>query len=740
MFLKSYLEKILRKEKGAIIVMTAIALPLLLGIAGLGYDVGNLYLEKGKLQHIADASALAGAAVYRDYATGASSGGIAADSTNDVTNDYTLTRPAGLETNSYHGVADSAAWDYVDKNKGNRSISVNGPYALEGTVSAQTSEGAVNVDGVYYRVRLSENVPLYFLPLVPGIGNRQTVEAESIVAVSTDSGTQATTTVYSNTEYLPIFDKLFTYNDNSANPSTVPAGIADDLINPVTDQINLRLYAYMLYMNHQWVQSSTSTSLTGLTANGSNEQYEQRWVEGHNEERWVEGHNDRQWVDGHWEGWRWVSGHYETVWVPGHNETVWVPGYYERVKVADTTFGLNPYYNSRSSSGAPGYTGSETHNMYGVYINQKKDERIFENIKLTSEAAVTINIDSDLTNPYYYYNGTNYKYSGGNYYKYTSNWNPRRNGEDTVGDYTFSTSSGNSNTLSTTNKKDAFMVPLYIYREADNRNTQINDTTFNVTGNSNQSCIPIVLYQYNKFNPAETTVTINISEGKIFRGVIYAPDSHVVINNANGTFEGSIISKRVTTNGTGTYRQKNFFMNENGVHDEWNTNYLGLNYNADGSISYYNSSGERVTYNQDQLDTMLYGNNTTSTWTDWWGNVHTETQEDTTSFEYQLKNYTTSVAQYNQYGEFTGQYKNQTWYDSLKNGYTFFSQEWFEHLIPEQKARLAYFWKYVYEGNMPWLWAKAASSTYEVVVAGTEAIASLRLINSRTESNPFAGL
>ena len=266
MLLKTMLRRI-KNEKGAIIIMTAIALPLLFGIAGLGYDVGNLYLEKGKLQHIADASALAGAAVYRDIATDkATSSQIRVDDSFDNST-YLITKPSeSAFSTSNHGVADKKAWDYIDKNRGNRTISVNGPYALNGKVSVNTEEGLASIDGVFYRVRVSEEVPLHFLPLIPGIGNRQEVVAESIVALSTDTGTEPTVETTSNIEYIKIFDNLFNYSGEMSDSSS-----ASNSTNTykASDQVNLRLYNYMIFMNHQYAGVTRDYNSASISNNSS---------------------------------------------------------------------------------------------------------------------------------------------------------------------------------------------------------------------------------------------------------------------------------------------------------------------------------------------------------------------------------------------------------------------------------------------------------------------------------------
>ena len=60
---KDYLyTKFKSAQRGAVMVLFALLLPVLFGFMGLGIDVGLAYVEKGKVQDIADAAALAGAA------------------------------------------------------------------------------------------------------------------------------------------------------------------------------------------------------------------------------------------------------------------------------------------------------------------------------------------------------------------------------------------------------------------------------------------------------------------------------------------------------------------------------------------------------------------------------------------------------------------------------------------------------------------------------------------------------
>src|SRR3954470_2947295 len=51
-------------RKGAIAVVTAVALPLLLGFTALGVEVGHWYLVQRQMQGAADAAAISAAAEY----------------------------------------------------------------------------------------------------------------------------------------------------------------------------------------------------------------------------------------------------------------------------------------------------------------------------------------------------------------------------------------------------------------------------------------------------------------------------------------------------------------------------------------------------------------------------------------------------------------------------------------------------------------------------------------------------
>lgn len=64
--LRKFRENLKNKQRGAIMVFFAILVPLFLGAIGLAVDAGFLYMQKAKLQDVADATALAGAGHLKD--------------------------------------------------------------------------------------------------------------------------------------------------------------------------------------------------------------------------------------------------------------------------------------------------------------------------------------------------------------------------------------------------------------------------------------------------------------------------------------------------------------------------------------------------------------------------------------------------------------------------------------------------------------------------------------------------
>lgn len=132
-----------RRQKGQILVFTAVLLPLLIAACGFTVDFGNMYIHKSKLQNAADAAAIAGGYAFRD----------------------------NKENIDSHPKADTASTDSAKSNLTNFDN------------IGQHYQARVDKDGViYYRVELSESVPIYFLRLF-GVGDSTTVSADSIASI-----------------------------------------------------------------------------------------------------------------------------------------------------------------------------------------------------------------------------------------------------------------------------------------------------------------------------------------------------------------------------------------------------------------------------------------------------------------------------------------------------------------------------------------------------------------------------
>lgn len=143
-FLRSFL-----RQKGAVLVLTAVMLPFVLGVTGLAIDCGNLYLTQSRLQNAADSAVLAGATTIRD----------------DLTSNRTTV--AGIISD--HGRADETADNYVDENA---SVPEDGR-----GYDAMSTGGQLQ-----YSVSLRKEVPVYLMRIFTS-GKTYTVKAASKAAI-----------------------------------------------------------------------------------------------------------------------------------------------------------------------------------------------------------------------------------------------------------------------------------------------------------------------------------------------------------------------------------------------------------------------------------------------------------------------------------------------------------------------------------------------------------------------------
>lgn len=216
--------KYIKQERGAVFVLTAILLPVLFGCLGIGYDVGNVYMHKARLQNIADAAALAGGRAYLQSQL--KIGDVHIDTYDTYTNgnvtdvEYVVGSNGGISTtrDGHHPDADIAADKYIRNNIINLGEKVYSDkyshYALRGL--KKVGEDYVYDSKIFYRIGLFEKVPLHFLPVITN-KNIETVRAGSVVVIEPGTpGTEPgnpTSKDNSGVTSPSIFDNLFTFSE-----------------------------------------------------------------------------------------------------------------------------------------------------------------------------------------------------------------------------------------------------------------------------------------------------------------------------------------------------------------------------------------------------------------------------------------------------------------------------------------------------------------------------------------------
>ena len=231
----------LKQERGAILVLTALLLPLMFGCLGIGYDIGNLYMHKARLQNVADAAALAGGRAYLDSQKKEESDTVKKDTIDADTNgkaEKTYVMGGSQTQSGSHPDADKAADDYIYKNIVNLGKTVYSDkyshYALKGLKKSGDKYYVSNE--IFYRIGLSETVPLSFLPVFTN-KKEETVRAGAVVLLqegttpSSGGGLKIDTT---NT--FSMFDNLFTYSSSlyteraNTNDGTVYSSFTGDIV------------------------------------------------------------------------------------------------------------------------------------------------------------------------------------------------------------------------------------------------------------------------------------------------------------------------------------------------------------------------------------------------------------------------------------------------------------------------------------------------------------------------------
>ena len=151
--------KLLTNQKGALQVLIAIMLPLLLACTGIAVDLGRLYTEKGRLQNLADAAVLAGLAeIKKDQYYVEGSGQL------------TTYIPVGaLSDNTIAEIresANAAANDYLLKNSGEEYFKTGHEGTKATIYKLKNSDPNSTTYTYYYEIIVRKEYPLYFARIV----------------------------------------------------------------------------------------------------------------------------------------------------------------------------------------------------------------------------------------------------------------------------------------------------------------------------------------------------------------------------------------------------------------------------------------------------------------------------------------------------------------------------------------------------------------------------------------------
>lgn len=144
-------EKMKSTQRGAIMVFFAILVPLFLGMIGFAVDAGFLYMQKAKLQDIADAAALAGAGHLNDANDYSHAGVTSAVSAFAASNGY---KGTGTSNNYVYG-NDYTSDDAV-------TLGENDKWKLAQKVEPQVMDKD-NKQRDHVRVLMVKRVPTFFI-------------------------------------------------------------------------------------------------------------------------------------------------------------------------------------------------------------------------------------------------------------------------------------------------------------------------------------------------------------------------------------------------------------------------------------------------------------------------------------------------------------------------------------------------------------------------------------------------
>ena len=149
-----------RNQKGSLVVMFAILLPVIFGCVGIAFDIGMLYVEKAKLQNYADAAAYAGL-VELKQADGFVSG------SDGITAKLPLASVSDDTLDELKEKADASADEYLLKNSRDRHFLIENGGAQTKIYRLVTGEdSSYTTTTYYYEVIVLKTYPLTFSRII----------------------------------------------------------------------------------------------------------------------------------------------------------------------------------------------------------------------------------------------------------------------------------------------------------------------------------------------------------------------------------------------------------------------------------------------------------------------------------------------------------------------------------------------------------------------------------------------
>jgi hypothetical protein len=152
-----------QSERGFSLIMIAACSVVMFGMLGLTIDLGRVYIAKNELQAFVDASSVAATLQLN----GTQAGLVAADAA-------AASGPVG-PTGTYNG------WNFDSAKVPTPVVSYSTTY---GGTYYTSSSGSVDPASRFVQVKAIGNSPLYFLPIIPGIGNTLAVGAVATAGLS----------------------------------------------------------------------------------------------------------------------------------------------------------------------------------------------------------------------------------------------------------------------------------------------------------------------------------------------------------------------------------------------------------------------------------------------------------------------------------------------------------------------------------------------------------------------------